>query len=325
MPANIKVPALKAPWPPKNFAAAHYVGFPAEVNWWSLAKQVGRDNPWDIIIFNFATENPREVNYYLEKYVGCRRLVGNNYSFFHADPGIVYLPHPSWTPPAKFKKGSSRRSYPGFLAKQVALIVRKAAAICPVISINGFTVTSFDLYMVANHIESKTISCSVAPDNFVRNLELGRYHMGDPPSFTLWREPHAGNMHDVAVLAHESVHAALDVRMYKNTKVAHHELLAFAVESIIAARLFRPQVENRLSRAPGASDYGFWFFGWWLTQGTNPRSLVDLDQLRNRSIADDTVDDPFTGGSHRLYKSFFDYVQTEYSDIWEYKLVNDGL
>ena len=326
MPANIKTPAHKAPWPPKNFAAAHYVGFPAEVNWWSLAKQVGRDNPWDIIIFNFATENPREVNYYLEKYVGCKRLVGNNYSFFLADPGTIYLPHPSWRPPAKFKKGSSSSSYPDLLAKRVASILRTAAAVCPIVTINGFTVTPFDLYRVARNIESKKIACLVAPDTFITRRELASYQMEGPPDITFWREPHAGNMHDVAAIAHESVHAALDARMYTNTKVADHELLAHAVESIVAARLFRSQIEKKLALVPESNDYGLWFFGWWLTQGSNPRSFVDLGQFASRRLIDDEVYDPFLKSSvHRLYHSFLDYVRTAYYDIWREDLVNDGL
>ncbi|MCB1805475.1 MAG: hypothetical protein KDJ99_10105 [Candidatus Competibacteraceae bacterium] len=324
MPANIKVPAHKAPWPPKNFAAAHYVGFPAEVNWWSLAKQVGRDNPWDIIIFNFETEDSREVNYYLETYVGCKTLVGNSYSFWKADPGIIYLPHPSWRPPVKFKMGSSRSSYSAKLAKQYASIIRNAAAVCPVVTLNGFTITPLDLYMVANHIESNKILCTVAPEIIIKDDEYARYHLGDPPTITSYREPNASKMMDVASITHESVHAALDARMYKNTTVGDHELLAHAVQSIVAARLFRPQIEAKLISTSEA-DYGLWFFGWWLTQGSNPRSLVDLSQLASRSIVDDTIDDPFAGSFHRLYKSFVDYVHTNYRSIWRYILVNDGL
>lgn len=63
-------------------------------SWWSLARMLGID-VWDLIRFNFQTSDPAEVNWYLQRNVGCRKHAqdGKNYSFSSADsPGIVYLP-----------------------------------------------------------------------------------------------------------------------------------------------------------------------------------------------------------------------------------------
>jgi hypothetical protein len=47
---------------------------------------------WDLIWFNFDTDEPREVNWYMPYYVGCwQSNDGKNFSFRDADPGIVYM------------------------------------------------------------------------------------------------------------------------------------------------------------------------------------------------------------------------------------------
>lgn len=69
-------------------------------SWVSLAKSKGLD-PWDLIRYNYPnlpasnSEAAREVNWYLQEYVGCTKLTGDqkNYCFSStANPGIVYLP-----------------------------------------------------------------------------------------------------------------------------------------------------------------------------------------------------------------------------------------
>jgi hypothetical protein len=85
-------------WPPLWPDKAHRVE--DGDNWWKLAAMYGRQDPWDIIQFNFNTKVPEEVNYYLAKLVGCTKSNdGKNYSFSSADaPGLVYIPPRSWRP-----------------------------------------------------------------------------------------------------------------------------------------------------------------------------------------------------------------------------------
>lgn len=87
-----------ASWPPELHIKAHKVQ--DGDNWWSLAEKYGRKDPWDIIQYNFETKNPEEVNYYLEKLIGCHKSNdGKNYSFSSSDsPGIVYIPPAPWYP-----------------------------------------------------------------------------------------------------------------------------------------------------------------------------------------------------------------------------------
>lgn len=65
-------------------------------SWVTLAVH-HRMDPWELIRLNFRTDDPREVNWYLREYVGCRTETADrhNYRFSSADePGIVHLPAP---------------------------------------------------------------------------------------------------------------------------------------------------------------------------------------------------------------------------------------
>src|SRR5215467_7800569 len=62
--------------------------------WESVARAHGV-NPGDLVLFNFGTKNPQEVNWYLHHYVGCTLPThdGHNWRFSsHASPGIIYIP-----------------------------------------------------------------------------------------------------------------------------------------------------------------------------------------------------------------------------------------
>src|SRR6478672_13673944 len=93
------------PYKPVNFPPASYLAkyhVKTGENWQSITTMFHRADPWDLIEFNFQTRNPREVNWYLESYVGCTKSNdGKNYSFDTADsPGEIYIPHAHWTPSA---------------------------------------------------------------------------------------------------------------------------------------------------------------------------------------------------------------------------------
>src|SRR3712207_6680821 len=87
-----------ASWPPKGYTKAHQVK--DKENWWKLADMYGRKDPWDIIQYNFETTDPKEVNWFLRKLVGCTKSKDSmNYSFASTDsPGKVYIPPKSWVP-----------------------------------------------------------------------------------------------------------------------------------------------------------------------------------------------------------------------------------
>ncbi|WP_207395358.1 hypothetical protein [Bremerella alba] len=74
-----------------------------EHDWWILAANHRRTDPWDLIVFNFGTRNVDEVNWCLHHVLGCRRRSenGKNYSFGKPCTGkqYIYIPPTGWTPP----------------------------------------------------------------------------------------------------------------------------------------------------------------------------------------------------------------------------------
>jgi hypothetical protein len=81
---------------PETFKPAN--GKPYKVkdgdSWDSVAKANGL-KVWDLIVYNFQTTDPREVNWYLNKRVGCKLPTANgrNWRFSSsASPGMIYVP-----------------------------------------------------------------------------------------------------------------------------------------------------------------------------------------------------------------------------------------
>lgn len=72
-------------------AGSHPYRVGSSVNWSSVASSDG----WsarDLIYYNFRTYDPREINWYLYHFVGCRHSEdGNrNLTFRNASPGLIY-------------------------------------------------------------------------------------------------------------------------------------------------------------------------------------------------------------------------------------------
>ncbi|HUQ94141.1 MAG TPA: polymorphic toxin type 44 domain-containing protein [Bryobacteraceae bacterium] len=104
-PNCIRTPASPVP---KSFVPAASTRYKVQTgdSWVSLATRSGMD-PWALIRFNYpnlpASESlaAREVNWYLQEYVGCKTLTADNlnYIFTSADaPGYVFLPAPKAAP-----------------------------------------------------------------------------------------------------------------------------------------------------------------------------------------------------------------------------------
>jgi hypothetical protein len=93
MPPVVKKPKVPVAFPPANHLRAYQVR--DGDNWWTLQKQFGLKDPWSLIRYNFRTDDPAEVNWYLREYVGCVLTTpdGKNYRFSStAKPGLLYLP-----------------------------------------------------------------------------------------------------------------------------------------------------------------------------------------------------------------------------------------
>lgn len=193
---------------PKSFPPIGYQSFhrvQTGDNWGNLASRYYRESPLDIILFNFETTNPREINWFLSTYVGCRTETpdGKNFRFSSTDiPGLIYIPPKTWKPggpPAK-------PSVPGENATARAWVLDtlshpalyKAQFVYSGRSINIGTYLG-----VANAIIDNRIR--VAVDS---TLDHGEYDHLQDALFLPW-ESAAGNTRK-SLIVHEVVHAALD-------------------------------------------------------------------------------------------------------------------
>jgi len=85
-------------WPPPNSIPRPVGGLSGppgtpDDTWESVARQYNLD-VHQLIYFNFNTNNPKEVNWYLHTYIGCNTPSpsGWNWTFKGAKPGIIYIP-----------------------------------------------------------------------------------------------------------------------------------------------------------------------------------------------------------------------------------------
>lgn len=100
MPKPIEKPPTGPRLPP-FWHAKHNSGIPYrpkdkpfQEDWHTVARKFDVDVK-DLIWFNFQTNDPAEVNWYLRNHTGCSKVSpsGNNWMFSNsANPGIIYIP-----------------------------------------------------------------------------------------------------------------------------------------------------------------------------------------------------------------------------------------
>jgi hypothetical protein len=68
----------------------------------------------DLALLNWGTDQPKQINWYLQHHVGCRRNANGHFVFSDSDaPGIILLPHPLERTTHRLVRGSVRVSrYP---------------------------------------------------------------------------------------------------------------------------------------------------------------------------------------------------------------------
>jgi hypothetical protein len=90
-----KKPALIIPWNNGKWGPEGWFRYKVRYgdNWWSVANKDGWSDPMDLIEYNFKTRNPKEVNWYLRNFVGCKYATqdGKNHVFSdNLNPGYIY-------------------------------------------------------------------------------------------------------------------------------------------------------------------------------------------------------------------------------------------
>jgi|GEM_PF-2117558 len=278
------IPKMKKPttmiseWPPKGAAEAKWA---TKGNFWTLARDVGRENPWDLIIFNFQTQDPLEVNWYLQNAIGCWKLdPSGNFKFESSlttdgKGGIIYVPPPSWTPPAHFSKGSGAAIFMAGIRNSAVTILRDLSRKMPTISHGATTMRPQDYKTVADLIETREISIDVNPDKGGR----GSY-IDDDKAISLRFIPRLGNARHAGTLANEAVHVATHYHEISHNRLKNEYVSTVAGATAIAVTSER--VLERLINPRRYAHWGYYYSGWvWLnkfkTRGIWSITLDDLD------------------------------------------------
>jgi hypothetical protein len=183
-------------------------------NWWTLATRHHRGDVWDIIYYNFATYDPQEVNWYMYERLGCRTTTadGRNYRFGRppgvvagladvvqqalAVPVTVYIPPAHWLPPGPHQAA----------AKQAVLtVLRDSVARNLHFKIGRMELQRGDMLAVAQAIAQGRIHVIHRPSGG----HMAAYWADNRFVIPFGQLPPVGSR---ALIVHEAVHAAMDMR-----------------------------------------------------------------------------------------------------------------
>jgi hypothetical protein len=211
-------------WPPVPFRDVYPVGNRAGANWQTVASNWSVDVA-DLIWFNFGTNDPRRINWYLHYYVGCHKSNdGKNFSFREADPGLVYIPPRNWKRPETVPS----------LNNEVARMLGPLVAHFPRdVALFGFHVTRGDFAAVVYAIRTGRISvvhqtslpypAVYVPQRFGFTPENSIVLKDLPVSTPLTRN----------MLVHEAVHAISDMKAH-DIFIWQTEFVAYATSALVS-------------------------------------------------------------------------------------------
>jgi len=268
-----KPKTLISEWPPKGAVATRWA---TDGNFWTHARAVGRANPWDLIIFNFQTEDPREVNWYLQQAVGCWRLdPTGNFKFDSSltsdgTDGMIYVPPESWSPPARFSKGSGAGTFMTGIHHSAAAILRGLSHRMPTIRHGATTMRPRDYQTIADLIETNEISIDVNPD---RGGPAG--YLAEEKAIKLKFKPRIGNARHAASLANEAVHAATHYYEIPHN-VLRNEYVS-TVAGAVAMGLTSERVLRHFINPRRFRNWGYYYSGWVWNNLLKPRGVWTLD------------------------------------------------
>lgn len=212
-------PAL-AQWPPAAYRARHRVALGE--NWLSIAHDNLVADAWDLIHFNFGTEDPRKVNWYLRHYVGCWAAApdGKNFAFTdHDDPGVVYVP----------PHGYTRATGLPFNALVLSQL-EKSARHFPYVVLHDFHINLNGLGKLLTAMRQGRIA-AVHDPGIDSPAQYRSSKRKDGPAIAM-RGASMVTWLSRTILVHEAVHAIVDCNRFENIAGWENEFLAYAVEAL---------------------------------------------------------------------------------------------
>lgn len=212
-------PALAA-WPPGGFRDAYRVGDKPGANWQTVAAGFGVPDVWDLIWFNFRTTDPREVNFYLHRYVGCwQSNDAKNFSFMGAEPGVIFIP------PWGYKRPNPDPTKARFLG-----MLSAGVAHFPYITYKNVHISRSHFETVGMAVRTGKIGIGYDPD-LLDHEGAGAMYLDYANKF-IFRDPFINTPENRGSVVHEATHAVLDMHKGNGLQVLDNEFLAYLAEAI---------------------------------------------------------------------------------------------
>jgi hypothetical protein len=227
MPINPQ--SIKAPANPvaRNYTPANGRKYRVQIgdSWTSLAATVGK-TPWDLIRYNYPTLPPdlqlaaKEVNWYLQHYVGCTMLTpdGRNYRF--SPPGEIWLPNAAVV------------LTPDQVARNLVLTILRDPVVRRMNFGVGFLIISATYYEdIAKAIEAGKIVVKSNP----ALGHLAMYYGGASPA----RIELSPTISDMGLIVHECTHAIFDM-LKLTTNVEQSEGFGYLSQALYGQLKYGP-------------------------------------------------------------------------------------
>jgi hypothetical protein len=210
-PAHIKRPAKLVP---KTYTPPGAREYPVKSSdsWASLASDLKMD-PWDLIRFNYPDlpadrqQAAKEVNWYLENYVGCTQTTDDRRNYKFSPPGKIWLP-----------PGGGGVPSPDEAARKLVLsILRGPVMKRMTFGVGGVVIAAWHYEEVAQAIEAGKIVVKSNPK------------LGNSASYFHWAKPARIEISPTAsagLIIHECTHAIFDMRKLV-TRVEQQEAFGY--------------------------------------------------------------------------------------------------
>ena len=227
------------------FRDAYRVGDKPGANWQTVAAGFGVPNVWDLIWFNFQTTDPREVNFYLHRYVGCwQSNDAKNFSFKGAEPGVIFIPPFGW-----------KRPTPDPLMARFLSMLTASVARFPYITYKNVHISRSSFETVGLAVRNGRIGIGYDPDRLDRDGMRARCTWTYPNKF-IFRDPFIDTINHRLDVVHEATHAVLDMYKGNGLQVLDNEFLAFLCGAIATETLATRGRQRCLRPGNGSGDPG---------------------------------------------------------------------
>jgi len=236
----MKRPAAPIAWNNGNFGPKGYYPYFVVTgdNWENIAVRDGRTYVWDLIRDNFQTDDPEEVNWYLQNYVGCTVTKdGKNYSFSNTD--AVKMTDGTKRRGRVFTKNDLRATPPPPLDDHDQLrkamldaISRHSGTIFKI----GFSMCDFDLYgsnyrVIRDYLKDRKVGVKYDASLGAGNAEYDSYH-----DLFIFSSKTFSSPTQVGHLVHEMTHAVCDDRYAGNLNKRESEAIAYVAQCLYVVK-----------------------------------------------------------------------------------------